>query len=399
MSKKNTKLDYDKSFKYYIEQGLNEPIEKYWDYNKNEFNPENIRRSSMKNIWIKCQEHNYHGSYLTTANSFSSGKRCPYCVNRKVNYFDSVGFLHHDIAKQIYQDVELNDVNILDTYKLAPQKHDIFYFKCDKCNNITKKRLDYVTTRGLTCDACGDGVPYGEKFISYLLRFSKIRFINQFSKHNEEWCGKYRYDFYLPDHNKMLNTIGYGLLSQLNNNQVNDNQDYRNKKELAISQNIEFIEIPYLYYNKRSIDKYAIEILKDIVDFKNIDLNKIHEMCDKGFVYESSELWLKGNTSLEIAEKLGTCRASAIKYLKKGTKLGLCNYNARREMALSARVVNKEKRKKILCKTTGEIFESQLAAAKAYDISPASIISCCKGRREYGGKIKETGEKLVWAYY
>lgn len=51
---------------------------------------------------------------------------------------------------------------------------------------------------------------------------------------------------------------------------------------------------------------------------------------------------------------------------------------------------------KVLCLTTNEIFESQSAAARYYNIPQANISKCLKGERKSAGKHPETKEKLYW---
>lgn len=58
----------------------------------------------------------------------------------------------------------------------------------------------------------------------------------------------------------------------------------------------------------------------------------------------------------------------------------------------------KKRRKKILCITTGEIFEGQRAAGEAYGIKTYLHISeCCAGKQTYCGKL-EDGTPLRWKY-
>lgn len=55
--------------------------------------------------------------------------------------------------------------------------------------------------------------------------------------------------------------------------------------------------------------------------------------------------------------------------------------------------------KKILCVTTGKVFYGRAEAAKYYDIKSDSHISaCCRGTRNYCGKLPD-GTKLKWKYY
>ena len=53
--------------------------------------------------------------------------------------------------------------------------------------------------------------------------------------------------------------------------------------------------------------------------------------------------------------------------------------------------------KKVICVTTGKVFDSIKEAASYYNIkSKADISRVCKGKRNYCGELN--GEKLVWEY-
>lgn len=44
--------------------------------------------------------------------------------------------------------------------------------------------------------------------------------------------------------------------------------------------------------------------------------------------------------------------------------------------------------KKVICITTGEVFESIKEASEKYNIDPANISSCCRGKRKTAGKMQ-----------
>ncbi len=54
------------------------------------------------------------------------------------------------------------------------------------------------------------------------------------------------------------------------------------------------------------------------------------------------------------------------------------------------------KSKRVICVTTGEIFNCILEAEEKYNTS--HISECCKGKRKTAGKHPDTGEKLIWEY-
>lgn len=53
---------------------------------------------------------------------------------------------------------------------------------------------------------------------------------------------------------------------------------------------------------------------------------------------------------------------------------------------------------KILCITTGEIFDCVIFAAKKYNTSRQNISGCLNGRQNFAGKHPITGENLKWEY-
>ena len=56
-------------------------------------------------------------------------------------------------------------------------------------------------------------------------------------------------------------------------------------------------------------------------------------------------------------------------------------------------------KRKVVCMTTGEEFNSIKDAAIYCNLkNSGNITSCCKGKRKSAGKHPQTGEKLVWRY-
>ena len=55
--------------------------------------------------------------------------------------------------------------------------------------------------------------------------------------------------------------------------------------------------------------------------------------------------------------------------------------------------------RKIICITTGEIFDYIKQASDKYNIDNSSITKCCKGKIKHIGKHPITNERLAWKYY
>lgn len=210
----NTSLSHkihplDSFAQYHIDNTDSKFLEKYWDYEKNTVNPFEVGTNSHIKIWIKCQNVDYHESYVINCNDFTRGKRCSYCARKNVHYFDSLGFLYHDIAKMIVED-KRNGLTWEDTYKIAPYSSKKFYFKCLNCKNDSrnKKQLCQIIRQGFSCEFCSDGLPITEKFLTNVLEQLNINFITQLNKRQYDWCNNKKYDFYIPNLNMIIETHG-----------------------------------------------------------------------------------------------------------------------------------------------------------------------------------------------
>ena len=65
-----------------------------------------------------------------------------------------------------------------------------------------------------------------------------------------------------------------------------------------------------------------------------------------------------------------------------------------------AKKIGEKNKRKVLCVTTGHIFESVKEARSFFNIKGVSTISeCCNGKRKTAGKDPITNKKLVWRYY
>ena len=124
---------YENSFAYHIEQELGEPLEKYWDFEKNIFNPYHIYKSSKNKVWIKCQKKNYHKSYEISCNSFIRGSRCSYCKGNKVHPKDSFARYHIDNTDPNFLDKYWDwEKNTLNPWEITKNSMSNIFIKCQK---------------------------------------------------------------------------------------------------------------------------------------------------------------------------------------------------------------------------------------------------------------------------
>lgn len=134
---------------YNIEKYGDDFLEKYWDYDKNIYNPYQIAKASNKIIWIKCQNNKNHGSYDVACNKFYSGRRCPYCSNSRLLKENSFEYVY---PEYIHLWSDKNKLKPSEVSALASKK---IWFKCP-CGEHEdfKRRLVDSVNYEFRCPSC-----------------------------------------------------------------------------------------------------------------------------------------------------------------------------------------------------------------------------------------------------
>ena len=386
-------------------------LEKYWS-KKNIINPYTIAPQSSKKVWLYCQEKDYHnddGGYEMTCSNFYNNQRCSYCHNgdSKVHIQDSVAYLYPQVAEMIVMD-ERNKVTMEDLYKVTPCSHNKYYFKCNECKEGTgnKKEIRVVIRYGFLCEYCSDGLSIPEKFMINILKQLNVEFITQLSKSNFKWCQGYRYDFYIPSLNMIIETHGSqhyergfescgGRARTLEEEQKNDKE----KKELALNNNIK----SYIVVNCRcsSFDWLKENIIKELTNYfnlSNIDWNLVWENSLKSLVWEVEKLVKEGKSNEQIANILNINKNTVISYKR---QLGVKNASERRkENLLKVKEMvdlgysNEQMVKELnLNRSTIIDYKKQLGIKTRYEIYQENLLKT-KELFQQGKTVKEIAEEL-----
>lgn len=208
---------------------------------------------------------------------------------------------------------------------------------CPNCKRKKDMAISKIYNRKTISCICGDGVSYSEKFIISLLEQLNIKYIREYVP---KWINNKRYDFYLPDYNCIIECHGDQHYNQtgrkgartLEEEQYND----KYKKELAINNGVEnYIVLDCrkseLKYIKNSILNSKLNVIFDISKVnwlkceKSTTTNLVKQVCD---YWNNKEEW---ETVFDLTNEFGLCGTTIRKYLKKGTKLGWCDYDPEKE--------------------------------------------------------------------
>ena len=224
-----------------------------------------------------------------------------------------------------------------DTHKTTACSKKKFMMICPFCGNEQMYSTDDLSANGFSCKRCGDGISYGEKFVYSMLRELNIDFITQLSHTTFSWCGKYKYDFYIPNINTIVEVHGrqHYFDEESAKNELygycHDNDVA--KEKLAMANEIDnYIVIDCresnLQYIKNSIIKTKLLNLLD-VNPTEIDWNICGAYASKGVVVEVWEYKNKHPelSASDIGKVFHMARTTIQSYLQRGAELGICIYD------------------------------------------------------------------------
>ncbi len=272
---------------------------------------------------------------------------------------------------------------------------------CPNCHNrVSKKAINKVVGRGISCPVCSDGVSRPEKITASLLVQAQVLFETQ---KTFPWAAKSRFDFFLPEFNAIIEVHGaqhYGpgfekLSGFTYQNQVDTD---RLKMEAANKNGISH------YFVIKAETSTVSEILPQLCDYLNVlgisfiaDQTKCEKDAMTSNVIKAADMWNNGKWTSEIKRELGVSAGTAIKYLKRANEAGLCNYSTTMAHQMSQRSAVKNRKRAVRCITTGVTFESLRDASDTYGItSPSNIIRNCNGYGKHAGSYD--GIPLSWEY-
>lgn len=181
------------------------------------------------------------------AKTFINGCGCTRCFFEK--YYDSCSMSHDEFMRRL--DDSNPDIEPLERYRRMKTK---MKFKCRKCGNVWST-IPYIVLIGCSCPACMKRKSHGEKRIERYLESQKINFDVQkkFDGLTGINGGRLSYDFYLPDHNLLIEYQGEyhdGSVSlQTMDNFWTQVENDQRKRDYAEQNNYNLLEIWYYDFN------------------------------------------------------------------------------------------------------------------------------------------------------
>lgn len=286
---------------------------------------------------------------------------CPYCTNR--------------IIEKGINDISTTNPKLFDMliekdfgYSHCETSQEKTDWKCPTCNNIIHNRTPYsILEKGLCCPSCSDGISYGEKFIYNLLHGIGVDFIYQLSSKKMVWCGRYKYDFYIPYVDCIIEVMGlqhYEDCSWSTYDEVHKNDLL--KKRLALNNVKHYVELDVRYSNlnyiKQSILRSNLDGILELYLY-HIPWKKIHKKSLSSILYTIVDKYNNVTKNIDdLSDITRFSNGTIVRYLKNANELGLCEYNAKNK---KLDVLNKNHSmnsetcsKPIMCLDDGNVFKS-----------------------------------------
>ena len=213
----------------------------------------------------------------------------------------------------------------------------IIYPICPDCNKVKNKSMkisSIYANHSIGCN-CGDGISYPNKIVFHLLSQLNSEFISEASFN---WTTK-RYDFYLHLFNSIVEVHGLQHYkekqrSKTSRNLKEEQENDKYKEELAKENGIDNYIIIDARYSELEFIKSSIlnSKLNELYDLSKIQWIKCEEFALSNLTKIACELECNNFSTTKIADVMKVGVSTVITYLKRGTKIGWCNYNPKKEM-------------------------------------------------------------------
>lgn len=244
------------------------------------------------------------------------------------------------------------------TYSIRSDKKVLV--KCPDCGHEHFMIIKNLTRRHYRCPVCGDGNCFPEKLLLAIFDSLLINYIYQLNNKTFKWCEKYKYDFYLPEKNIIIEVDGSQHRSNefkfKNSISLKEQKNIDKKKEnIAIENGISsIIRIDFSNRDLQIIKQNINNKLKDIINIDKINWEKCVSIASGSKILEFCQKWEaekdKKNTK-EIAEELGISRDKLLRCLHKGMAAGFCTYDGKKERHRAAikggQIIKKNRSRKV----------------------------------------------------
>lgn len=295
---------------------------------KGELQPNN-KIAKSQNWWYEVECLNCGYKYFVHRGKLISRKDgCPACSGRKtVIGINDLNTVRPDLIKYLK--------NKSDGMLYTQHSKSEILCKCPNCGAEKYMSIGNLSNNGFYCSVCSDGISYPNKFMVNILKQLNVDFISEYSP---SWIGRKRYDFYIPSLFIIIEMDGMqhkkesGFMNDLDYIKRNDYY----KEFMAKKNGIKVIRIDCSKSNMKFIKNNILNSeINNLLDLNKIDWEEVEIHSHDNLMLKACELKSNNDlyTTYEIGNILSVSQATITEWLKIGNKIGLCNYDPKKEMS------------------------------------------------------------------
>lgn len=316
---------------------------------------------NLKYYKYHCNKCGYEGWMLYY--SLENGNNCKCCAKQViVKGINDIATTHPWMMEYI--------ANINDCYKYSSRSGVKIEMKCPQCGNLRFMWLGDLYNNGFSCNKCGDGFSYPNKFIVNILDQIEIKYECEYSP---KWLNRKRFDVFIPSLNLIIEMDGdwhkkNNNLSGQTKEESKERDNWKDKQ--AKLHGLDVVRIDCGYKNMHKFDHIKNSILNSKLikyfDFKDIDWKEVNKYANDSLVKYVCEYYNQHKLEMfksDIAKNLNISRATLSSYLKIGNNIGYCHYDVG-ESNKNRFKVKKLNAKPIRVIETGDEFESMRECQK-----------------------------------
>lgn len=272
-----------------------------------------------KKIQVRCKKDREH-IFEMAPHFLIQGHHCPYCTGHKVQKTNCLNTLRPDLIQFLKNKEDGEKVKLNSTIELE--------LVCPDCGKERKMPTKDLVHQGFSCQFCGDGVSFPNKFIRNMLSMLGVEFVPEWGP---KWAERKRYDVMFMYEGQPIIIEMDGAFhtkeSQFKTLERTQESD-KKKEELAKENGCKLIRIDCVISDAKTIFKNILDselsVLLNLQDFDYIECGRrsstslIAEVCH--YYNKHPEATVK-----ELSNIFGIATNTVLRYLRKGKELQICS--------------------------------------------------------------------------
>ena len=282
--------------------------------------------------YVKCECKICNYKWDALPSNLLKGKGCPCCAGKVVvKGINNFGYLRPDLLEYL--------VNKEDGNKYTINANDKIKCRCPICGLEKDVAVHNLTYHGFSCDKCSDGISYPNKYFRSFIEQTNAQDIQH--EWQPEWAKPYLYDSYfiINDTEYIVEVDGGFHINDTSFSKSNDVQlRDKIKDNLAFEHNVKIIRIKAYKSNGDYLKEQILNSeLVNLLDMSKVNWCKCAVDAEKNILVEVCNTYNNSSTKClnDIVSQFKICRNTVTRYLKVGSKIGLCDYTPEKSIKYS----------------------------------------------------------------